>query len=67
MERGRKEQCNDKEDGERKVIGGRVITRKTKGKNQENITCRRRWGESDSRHEKKDDRRGEKYIRQEGN
>jgi len=30
-ERGRKEQCSDKEVEERRIRGGRVITRKTNG------------------------------------
>ena len=30
--RGRKEQCSDKKDEERRLRGGRVITRKTNGK-----------------------------------
>ena len=45
-ERGRKEQCSDKKDEERRLRGGRVITRKTNGERRtENMTCRKVSGE----------------------
>ena len=40
-ERGRKEQCIDKKDEERRLRGVRAIARKTNGERKtENITCR---------------------------
>ena len=44
-ERGRKEQCNDKKDEERRLRGGRVIARRQNGERTiENMTCRKVTG-----------------------
>ena len=44
-ERGRKQQCSDKKDEERRLRGGRASARKTHGKRTtENMTCRKVTG-----------------------
>ena len=48
-ERGRKEQCSDKKDEERRLRGGRVITRKTEKKNGKHDMQEGVREESDSR------------------